>query len=344
MANRLFRLFFLTALVLAASMAKAQFKVVDAQTREPLPGVYVCAENGTMLAMSDSKGMVRALNERVTLSMLSYESQTIDARNFKGEVAMQDKAYDLPDIVVGRTDFIKISAVFRDVVTNFGKVVVYREGLADYYYDTKSKKYTRYVRACRQYEHPDLRKHVNDSLAVLYLPLINYNTMSELERTGDERSHGDTTFVGALRGKKRIEDGVMNIEKDGKYRVVIDAIKFLKRTDVGILGIHYSLKKRILDWQYNDKPFIRENIVAFREYREERFKWSKKAVEVPIVITSEFVIDDIAYLKKDKAKEEMKSKGTTTKFTLPNRLPAAPKAVTDQVAHLVLKKFREIFR
>lgn len=342
--NRLCKLFILALLAMTTSVAKAQFKVVDAESREPMPGVFVFSENGTLLAMSDSKGMVRALDERVTLSMLSYESQTIDAKGFRGEVAMKDKAFELPEVVIGRTEFVKISAAFRDVVTNFGNVVVYREGMADYYYDTKTKKYTRYIRACRQYEHPDLRKHTNDSLATLYLPLINFNSMHKLERTNEESVHGDTTFVGAMRGKKRVDGGMMEIANDGNYRVVIDATKFVKRTEIGVLGIHYSLKKRILDWQYSDKPLVRENIVAYREYREERFKWSKKAVEVPIVTTSDFVVTDIVYLKKNEAKEEMKDKGTTTTFTLPNRLPAIPKSVSDQKSRLVLKKFRETFR
>lgn len=335
------RLLTIVMLLMTTCVAKAQFRVVDADSKQPLQSVFVLSESGRLLAMTDEKGKVNELlSGNVTLSLMSYESKTIDASSFHGDVELHEIGYDLPEVVVGRTEFVKISATFRDVVTNFDKVVVYREGLVDYYYDTKSKKYSRYVRACRQYEHPDLRKVV-DSLAMEALPLLDFNKLKELEHTGASSVHGDTTIIEAKFGKKTVSDGVMTMEKNGICRSVIDALKFTDRTGYSALGMHYELKKNILDWQYSDRKRIAENLISMRQYREEEYQWSKKSVVIPITTTSDLVVNEVANLTKQEAKEEMKDKSTTTNFTLPECLPAIPTTVREQAKKLELKKFRE---
>ena len=64
-------------------------------------------------------------------------------------------------------------------------------------------------------------------------------------------------------------------------------------------------------------------------------------VVIPITTTSDLVVNEVANLTKQEAKEEMKAKGATTEFTLPECLPAIPATVREQEKKLVLKKFRE---
>ena len=337
------RFFIVIMLALCPLLAKAQFTIVDADSKETLPGVYVYSETGKLLAMSDENGCVKALGEAVkgvTLSMLSYESRTLNANELHGEIALKGKPFELNEVVVGRTEFLKISAVFRDVVKNFDNLIIYREGLVDYYYNAKSKKYTRVIRGCRQYEHPDLRKGTNDSLAIMYLPLLDFNKVQELHSSG-ETTHGDTTIVEATVGKRVVKDGIMKMEKNGIYRELVDAMKFLDRSSINFLGLRYTLTKHIIDWQFNDKISSAENLVSFRDYREEDYQWSKKAPVVPITTTSDLVVYSVTSLKTKEAKAEMKDKETTTDFTLPDYLPAIPETIHQQAKTLVLKKFRE---
>lgn len=56
------KLILVAALLLTTLMAKAQFTIVDADSKETLLGVYVYSETGKLLAMSDENGMVKALD------------------------------------------------------------------------------------------------------------------------------------------------------------------------------------------------------------------------------------------------------------------------------------------
>ena len=71
---------------------------------------------------------------------------------------MKPKAYTLPEVVVGKAEYVKLSGAFRDICRNNGKTILYREGLADFYINIKTGKAKRRVRACRQYELPTLRR------------------------------------------------------------------------------------------------------------------------------------------------------------------------------------------
>ena len=324
------------------TMARAQFTVVDADTKDTLPGVYVFSETGKLLAMSDENGQVKEQAGKVVLSMISYETQTIDATGLTGEVELKGKPLTLNEVVVGRTEYLKISAVFRDVIKNFDNLVVYREGLVDYYYNAKSKKYKRMVRACRQYEHPDLRNMKNDSVAIMLMPLLDFNKLKHVEQVGSD-VHGNTTVVETKYGKKVVKDGMIKMERDGLTREIVDQMKYLNRNTVGFLGLHYKLTKHITDWVSNETMdhLAMENIISFRDYREEEFQWSKKSLVIPISTTSDVVVYSVTNLKTQEAKEEMKDKNTTTDFTLPDCLPGMPETIREQAQKLVLKKFRE---
>ena len=140
---------------LSSNVVNAQFRVVDSETLEPLIGVYVLDEHGRMLEMTEADGLVKTNNGKVTITMMAYEPVAVDASLQKGDVKLQPKAFDLSEVVVHPNDYIKYSAVFRDVYRNNNKLVIYREGIVDFYQDCKSKKFTRRVRACRQWHRID---------------------------------------------------------------------------------------------------------------------------------------------------------------------------------------------
>lgn len=331
----------LMVLLMVPSVMRAQFTVVDEDTREPLPGVYVFSSNGTLLTMSDENGVVKPQQGIVTLSMMTYESKTVDGSTQSGEVTLKTIPHELGEVVVGKTEFIKVSAVFRGILKNYDNVVIFREGIVDYYYDCESKKHTRRVRACRQYEHPELRSFTNDSIGVLWFKLLDFDNIGQLSATGDSIAHGDTLVVGASYGKVAANDGVMIIKKNGLYRSVIDNLKFSKRTSASALGFHLDYKKFIGDWTRNSESRILDSFVAYRGYTELDVQWSKKRPVIPMQDQQDVIVTGVTYLSKKDAKAEMKNKDIVKDFTLPAVLPAVPELVADQVKRLVLKKFRE---
>lgn len=337
--RKLHCIFAIIVLLLMPLSLRAQFTIVDADDHLPLAGVYVLSQDGKMLTMSDQQGQVKALDEKVTLSMLSYESKTIDAKNFHGTVELKCSAYMMPELSVGKTQVIKLTAAFRDVVKNFDGVVMYREGLVDYYYDLDKKQHTRRVRACRQYEHPELRKFTNDSIMFDPVRLLDFSKVRGVKGSVAS-THGDTAMVETVKGKTVVKDGIMMINKGDVYRVIIDNLKMVNRDNFSFLGFHQALKKSFTDWTYKGHQEL-EDFVALRMYTEDEARWGKKGVLVPKSTQSDVVAVSVNYITKAEAKAEQKNKTITTDFTLPDCLPAIPEAVKAQVKKLVLKRFRE---
>lgn len=324
-------LFLLIILTLAPLAGRAQFTIVDADSHEAIPGVYVFAQNGTLLGLSNENGVVTGAKGRVTLSMLSYEPLTVDATGLTGEVTLKAQPYVLGEAKVGRPDFIKISGTFRDVVTNSGKLVMYREGIVDFYYNTAAKSWTRRIRGCRQYEHPKLGKaSYIDSLYSGINKVINLGKIHEVESTGAEQ-RGDTLLVALKKGKTSVTDAAMVYKLNGLYHSVIDALKVRKPMSINIFGSTLKETACISHWTYSDDTGAMASLVALRSYRVEENRSTKKAPVVAAEKTMDFVVNDVAYLSKETAKEEMKDNTTSKDFRLPQCLPAIPEALTEQI-------------
>lgn len=119
--------------ILSFQATFAQFRVIDAATGEPLVGAYVLDGKGRFLEMSDNEGKVGQHKGQIQISMLSYEAQILDEKQ-TADVALVQKPFELGEAVIGKAAYIKISGAFRDIVRFDGELVVYREGLVDFYY------------------------------------------------------------------------------------------------------------------------------------------------------------------------------------------------------------------
>ena len=88
--NRTSSFFFLCcAFFLHLSSVFAQFRVVDAEDGEPIAYAYILSPRGSVLEMTDSEGRASAHHGKVRVTMLSYESQTVDADSVRnGEVRL----------------------------------------------------------------------------------------------------------------------------------------------------------------------------------------------------------------------------------------------------------------
>ena len=333
----------LLVLLLMPLLAKAQFMVIDSSDKEPLPGVYVFAANGALIDMSNAKGEVTKAHGTVTLSMLSYEPLTIDVSKAGKVVEMKSQPLQLSEVVVQKTEYTKISGTFRDVVVCSDKVVMYREGLMDFYLNNRSGDIKRRIRACRQVEHPDLRNwSKNDSLHMDICPTFDLGSIRRVKTSGESEQKGDTTMVWAMHGNETVKDGIMEFEKNGRHRVIIDALKFSNSTSISFLGLHKNYTKAINDWTYKGKSSSRDSLIAYRLLVSSEYQFSKKSPLLNIEMTKDFVVNDVSYLTKEKAKEEMKFKDTESEnFTLTDCLPPLPSALTDQIPSMKRTKRRD---
>lgn len=323
----------------------AQFRIVDADTGDPIIGAYVLDEKGRFLEMSDNDGRVGRHEGQLTVSMLSYESQKVNGTTQTGDVALKQKPFTLGEAVVGQNDFTKISGAFRDVVRFDGQLVLYREGLVDFYYDCKKKKYTRRVRACRQFV-ASCMTSVRDAFKIppIIYDSFNFAKCVEVERQEISKADGDSTFYRV----KGTDDAIVEINDTirGLYRTILDDIKCKNAT----VNEFYNVLTKVSDWTFNSPERTLSSAVACSLFTNfiyrSPFLKIKNLVggELPgmdVMISKEFVVTDFSNLTKEDAHHEMKNKSETSDFILPKVLPALPFDVEAETKDLKQTRFTE---
>lgn len=339
--NRLFSALLATLLLFACPiLGRAQLKIVDEKDGKPIAGAYVFSNDNHLLCMSDANGDTQPLEGVVTISVLSYESKTIDASKTKGTVSLRQKAYALPEVVVRGADYVKLVGAFRDICRNDGKTILYREGIMNFYIDMETHKIQRRVRACRQYERPKLRSIVNFNIAILgEAQSTDLSRIKYIKRDSLSGTRGDTTFYKSTYKGKTADDAIMYIDthRDGVYRHIIDNSKYRKSTNP-MLKVHTNL----CDWTYSSKEETWSSLVSFRSVYN--YDYSPLPGKKPIAAEEmrDFVVTDVVSLSGEQAKTELKDKTETADFTLPDCLPPLPYDVAKETKDLLKKKFWEM--
>ena len=320
--------------------ANAQIRIVDEQDGKPIAGAYIFSSDNHLLCISDANGNTKLLSGTVTISTLSHEAKTIDASKTKGDVLLKQKSYSLPEVVVDRADYVKLSGAFRDICRNDGKTILYREGLMDFYIDMKSGKIKRRVRACRQYEAPGLRKIVNFKIAILgQAQSTDLSRIKYIKRDSISSVNGDTTFYKSSFKGRTSDDAIMYIDthREGLYRHIIDNAKYRRNTNP-MLKVHTS----ICDWTFSSNTETWSSLVSYRSI----FNYDEQPLPGKNFISAEemkdFVVTDAHTLTKEQADKELKDKTETADFTLPDCLPAIPYDVAKETQGLKKTKFLEM--
>lgn len=315
---------------LALTHLKAQISIVDAEDGKPLAGVYLYDENTNCIAVSDKDGKVGKLSGKVTASLMGYEAVTVDASTFTGKIELKSKWTDLPELVVKKKDYAKMTGVFRDIFRNNGSTVIYREGIADFYFSKKKQKFIRRVRACRQWEMNDIRKPSTKELAAKNISLwgsrsTDLSKLKFLDTPKQTDGNGDTTIYQATYKGKELNGAIMKIKmpKLGLMRHVIDnsklykdTLKYGKRT--------YITKQNISDWTMRDESSDTtsiSSIIAIHTNFVGDFQFDKESEPIGINAINDFVVTGIEYLTNEEAKKDLKNKEIKHDFKMPDVLP-----------------------
>lgn len=313
--------------ILSFQATFAQFRVIDAATGEPLVGAYVLDSKGRFLEMSDNEGKVGQHKGQIQISMLSYEAQILDGEKQTADVALVQKPFELGEAVIGKAAYTKISGAFRDIVRFDGELVVYREGLVDFYYDCMKKKYTRRVRACRQYAAKCMTTFWDFKKPTINFDSFHFSKLVHIDRSNDFVTRGDSTFY-RIKG----HDGAIleiNDTVRGYYRAIIDNMKCQNRS----LNPKIIKKLHINDWTYKGQEQSLDSVIAYCgiinfKYRDpfiivKNIKGFVTGTEVglDVFMSNEFVVTDYTHLTKEEALREIKDKTETREFKLPDVLP-----------------------
>ena len=327
MKQHLFRIALICLLQpLVLTQLNAQIRIIDAEDEKPLAGVYLYDENTNCVAVSDKNGKVGKLSGKVTASLMGYEPVTVDASTFTGNIKLKSKWNELPEIVVKKKDYAKITGVFRDIFRNNGSTIIYREGIADYYFSKKKKKFIRRIRACRQYEIENLRKLSAKEVSLWYSRSTDLSKTKFLDNSEETTNNGDTTIYKTKYKGKEIEDAFMKIKmpKQGLIRKITDNSKFLKNDTSKYWGSTYITKQNISDWTFrnntNDTISI-SDLAATHRYIAYDFLHDNKSKPIYVDAIKDFVVTDVEYLTSEEANKEMKDKKIVREFKMPDVLP-----------------------
>ena len=332
--------FILIQLFAGASQLKAQFRIVDEQDGKPVSGAYVFSSKGTLLCISDADGNVKLQEGMVTISNLAYEPLTVDAAKEKGTVCMKPKAYTLPEVAVGKAEYVKLSGAFRDICRNNGKTILYREGLADFYINIKTGKAKRRVRACRQYELPTLRRLVNFNIAILgEARSFDISRIRFIECDSVSGTSGDSTFYKSHYRGTSADSAIiyLNSHREGVYRFIIDGTKYNRPSSLLL-----SVKTQLFDWTFSSPKNSWSSLLSYR--RVYNYDYRPLPTKEPIATEeiNDFVTTDVKTMTKEEAKAEMKDHSETDQFDLPDCLPAIPYDVAAETKDLLKKSFWEM--
>ena len=352
MKYNIFRIVFLCLLqTVTLTHLHAQISIVDAEDGKPLAGVYLYDENTNCIAVSDKDGKVGKLSGKVTASLMGYEAVTVDASTSTGKIEMKSKWTNLPELVVKKKDYAKMSGVFRDIFRNNGSTVIYREGIVDYYFSKKKKKFIRRVRACRQWELADIRKLSTKELAAKGISLwgsgsTNLSKVHTLNNIEETESKGDTTTYKTKYKGKELEDVIMEIKmpKQGLVRQVVDNSKFLKNDTSKYWGSTYITKQNINDWGLrNDTTDTKSitSLVALHKIFVGEFQYDKESRPIGVDVIKDFVVTGLEFLTNEEAKAEMKEKEIARDFQMPDVLPEIKYNREKETKNLVETDFGE---
>lgn len=320
--------------------ATAQFKLIDEQDGKPVAGAYIFSNTGSLLCVSSGDGSVKKLDGTVTISDLAYETKTVDASKTSGTVSLSPKAYTLPNVMVNRAEYVKLSGAFRDICRNNGKTILYREGLSDFYINMKTGKIKRRVRACRQYEIPGLRKLVNFNIAILgEARSTNLSRIRYIKRDSMSGISGDSTFYKSHYGGKTTDSAIIYIDthRSGVYRHIIDNTKYRRSNNM-----MHKTKVNLCDWTFTSKKETWSTLVSFRKIYNYDYKPLPTKEFIAAEEMSDYVVTGVCTLTGEQAQTEMKDRNETADFTLPDCLPTIPYDIAKETQELVRKKFWEM--
>lgn len=318
---------------------RAQFKVVDAEDGLPMPGAFVFNSANKLLGMTDANGMTAAYSGKVKVSMMSYQPAEVDADTCHGVVKLIPSPYSLPNVAVTNKEYIKISGVLRDVATNGDSIVLYREGLVDFYIDVKSKDVTRRIRACRQYEKPLLRKSMKlyyvDNGSTIHLGRFRFVDVDSVSE-----SKGDTVVYAAKFRGRESKDGVVEIFKDSLRRVIIDNLQF-RKMDFKLFGMSVKTLQSFNDFTYNGSGRW-TSLLSFCKRSIKEFQYSKKSKPISVKEINEFVVTSVESMDKQGAKAEMKDKEISKEFIMPKLFNNYDEFKKEAEENLIIRDFKEL--
>ncbi|MCH5230021.1 MAG: hypothetical protein J1F12_08535 [Muribaculaceae bacterium] len=337
---------------------KAEIKVTDAKTGQPLPKASIFDKNGVFIAVTNDEGIVpqnvAASSFPINIRYVGYVPLKLLSPDIE-IVTMEETSYTLPEVVVDDVsrNILYLQAYVREYATaenSKDTLAIFKEQLVDYAIPVGKAKFKGWkkprVLSQQEYEYKKIEKK-DISIDTLLLNeggkmrSTNFNITQKFKLPESILSGDSTEYV---KYGKHYPEEKWNVR--GNYYIYEnDKLADYKDHNFqpGILKIlGMTMAQTMCDYKYifekeGKKGANVENLVAASENFDliMKGKTFKKATEqdedTKLAFFTEMYVIDRAYLTADEAKELKKDAPVVeiTNFQVPSGIPAPPEEVVN---------------
>ena len=335
---------------------RAETKIIDATTGQPLPKASIFDKNGVFIAVSDNEGIVPQNISKssypISVRYVGYIPLKLISPDL-GVVSMDETSYTLPEIVVDEVsrNILYLQVYVREYETaenSKDTIAIFKEQLVDYAIPVGKAKYKGWkkprVLSQQEFEYKKIEKK-NSSIDTLMfkdggkMRSTNFNIAQKFKMPESILSGDSTEYVkyGKYYPEEKwtASEGYYIIENDGlaSNKDHIHTMNFL-----GIIGGSQTMDDSHYKFEKLSKPAVgAENLIEASQNWDLSLrgklmnKASEQKEDTKISVYSEMYVIDRAYLTADEAKELKKDAPVVEikNFKVPDGIPAPPEEVVN---------------
>jgi hypothetical protein len=303
-------------------LSYSQSKIVDSKTGEAIAFAHLIIDGGKLGATSNINGiisiaeiekMAEASSTTITIQHLGYDNLEISLQDLKQSEAIRLNARNivLSEVTVNpssKYDYVVLKGFFRSYQINDNELKYYTDGIVEYYFPKKRKKFSVNLLEHRTFRNQKLIDQVKrrSSMIVMKAAGIPYMDGNTIIDDLDDKY----TFVETQNGQDIIKSDlrVGYIRKNNTEKnVQINIDKILPEKENVHSAFGYTSRIQHIEVTEN---YISDNIQNLKIYdlesrkesREILFGHKKEAVEVAIEAVHEFYVIERRYVTKKEMK------------------------------------------
>lgn len=291
-----------------------QAVLLDKTTGQRISYAQILNEKGAVVGMTDIDGNLPQdlIDEKITIQHIAYNPETVESSLFKNvkSVFLSPIDYKLDEVTVTtkNTEYIHLRTYFRSYQLNDSCLKYFKDGILDFFIDTKHQKTERIASNIRTFQNDSLigkdKRRTNAVVdKYIYTPYLEGLTLIEtLKKEGwkyntdsvDSRLCLNETVGGAVKS-----DTLQKL-----LRVEYDALSTKKKKVRTLFGYTTRLENYYQTecYKYTSDYHSYIDLINRKDYRKLFYSHKKDTKEQMIEVFDELFVLEHEYVSKDKMK------------------------------------------
>lgn len=358
--------FVIGILTMISVLANAQIKVIDSLTQEPISGVNLYADNGSLLGATNIAGEVvlDSLKQEKTVNLtfqhVAYSSLMVPFSEVKtmGKIKIVPRSIKIDEVAIGdrsKADYVVLKGYFRNLTLLNDKMGYFVDGIISYYIPLKNKKEkVRFIlKEYRIFENKGATQDLADKMGTFF----SYNpSVINLKNTSIAYQLPKGFRLEEDKGRRFIKQGSTNmgfvqVSNEGKGQVYLNRVAPGTSIDRKIFKIQGRQHSGVTIETYahvTPDNLTMDHLVSVVRSSVGGLKKKSQTEYMPIESSDEFYVLEKEYITTDQFTEYKKQfaksiflKGSSDyQSTYWNDLdrygiPALPKGVNGQLGNIL---------